>query len=83
MVKNNILKNYHLWSDMLLLIEGTEFKIPKKETIKEKNNTIYDSLTGTYVDPPLLYCHIVDLEIYDEDENFQYCKAVKCREVAY
>ena len=83
MVENNLLKEYYLWSDLLLLTKGTEFKIPKTTSLKEKDNKVYDSLTDTYVEPPLMYCHIIDMEILNEDADYQYCKAVKIREVAY
>lgn len=81
MVKTNVLKNYHLWSDIQLLTEETECKI-LKDNLNE-NNEIYDSLTGNYVEPPLLYCHIVDLEVLEDTDEFQIVKVQKIKGIGY
>ena len=81
MVETNVLKNYHLWSDIQLLTEETECKILKNNHNNE--NQIYDCLTDNYVDPPLLYCHIVDLEVLEENEEFQIVKVQKIKGIGY
>lgn len=81
MVKNNVLKNYHLWSDMQLITTETICKILKNN--KNESNQVYDSLTDLYVEPPLLYCHIVDIEVLEETEEYQKVKIQKIKGIGY
>lgn len=83
MGKSNILKNYHLWSDIMVLQKNTILKIPKKQN--PNKDLIYDSLKDKYIKEPLLYCHIIDLQIIDDthEDDFITCEVVKIKELTY
>lgn len=83
MVEDNVvLKDYYLWSDIQLLTDETILKIPRKN-MEEQDGRVYDSVSDNYVDPPLLYCHIIDLEILEEQKDYQLCKVVKVKGIGY
>ena len=82
MDETSILKEYHLWSDSNLLEKNTVLNIPKK--VINIENQQYDCINEVYVETPLMYCHIVDLEIVEESSNdFLQCKVVNIRELSY
>lgn len=79
MVEKSILKNYQLWSDGRIILKDTILKIYKNQ----EEDKIYDAVLETYVEPPLLYCHIIDLEILDDNDDYFTGKVVKVREISY
>jgi hypothetical protein len=82
MDETSILKEYHLWSDSNLLEKNTVLNIPKKSMAFE--NQYYDSINEVYMETPLMYCHIVDLEIIENnDTDFITCKVIKIRDLSY